>query len=575
MCRHVHSMNGKEHGCRWPSYLKAISPDDPEFDLLHDSDGYCLFHSSNLDWKLENGFYESFVALFLYLLEDPREERISFFDFHFVGVELPEELKIKGECERTIPFEKTVITKPVLIYDSVFHDEVMPERLIFRHEVYIAGCTFHNVVDFSNCAFGAEMQLCDNSVFHQRLAFSQRNRFLGVFEMARCTFHHSADLDNCHFNKTAYVEGCEFTNQEEGTFFMGVFERGLSFKNNKTGGLLNIQESVFRGESFIFDYSYDTTLHVQECHVEGTLIFSGTESQLLFNPTTILEIRPEHFGPNGKVIFDYCDLLNVTQQFLLDLGDLEKMEKVRVNPTCRIDRLKFVFDLETHDINQYVVEDFYRLVTRYFSHLFSTHLNVDFQRRVSERKTVVTYTSREDIGQVDFLEKLGVATHHLIHAANLKEGHRDAEELEEMRESFFRRLLSKAKQQAITEPEVKRLFDHNKNINVTFNVNELIMEKKENKQKSINLFGKTEQTMTNIEIGNTNTEIENKFRQAVQDVRNSPTFSDEKKEEILEALEELKVKMEKGEKVPQLFKDSLLSAAGSLASIASLFQGLA
>ena len=112
---------------------------------------------------------------------------------------------------------------------------------------------------------------------------------------------------------------------------------------------------------------------------------------------------------------------------------------------------------------------------------------------------------------------------------------------------------------------------------IHIHTNQFIMgDKNESKQTSINLFGKTTQSIKNI-IKGTKKEMksfETNYDLAVSEVKNSPTFSDDNKKAILEALSDLKDKVDNKKPVPQYLKDSLLSMTGSLASIASLFGNI-
>lgn len=578
MCKHTHKMEGKIHSCRWGAYILAISPNDPEFILVEDSAGYCLFHSQDLDWKLEQGFAEGFIALILYLLEDTSEERIVLHDFHFVGTDMEfTEREDHSYTERGLYFDSAIIKKEVLIYDAVFHEDISLHRLIFKDDVTIINSTFKQQVHLARCVFNESLEIGQGSKFENQFHAHHYNRFFNNLIFTDCTFTDVFDLENIYCSQALIIEENQFNNRNASFSLIGEFEQGLSIRNNLTPGLFSIEESIFHSDSLIYGIDRHSDFQLRDCRFIGTLILEGDEENLLFSPNSSIEIDPLHFSENGRIVFSWCDLLNLNQEFLSGLKDLEQTEKVIVNPSCKIDRLRLVYEYPYNDVNEWVLEDMYRIITRYFRHLFATNLNVEVVRKTKKRLMQVIYTSRENIDEKLFFERLEKTIHYVFSDEQLPKGQYSVVDLQEMRTSLAQRIAWQFGQGSLTQQTLLEQISHRGqvNINLITNKNEFIMgDKHENKQKSITIFGKTIQTMTNLFKGNKKSKTELLFTDAINEVQQHEGFTEVERESILEMLTELQNKVERGEAVPTFLKDSLLSTTGSMASIVSLLQAV-
>lgn len=576
MCKHTHQMNGKTHSCRWGAYILALAPNDPEFILAEDNAGYCLFHSRDLDWKRQKGFVESFMALSLYLNEDKSEEQLEFHDFHFVGWEEDED-NLGAHFDFNILFALTVISKDILLYDSTFYDHLYLERMIFRGDVTLINCTFQKQVHLNRCVFGESLDVSD-STFLDQLHTHHSNHFHVNLIFSDCNFSNVFDLENITCSAALIIEGNQFIGKESSFSLIGDFKGGIFIRHNKTPGFFSIEESTFYSESQIYGVNRESDFQLRYCRIYGTLLLEGDEENLLFGPNSTLELDSMSFGENGRIIFSWCDLLNLNQDFLHRVKDFEQNEKVIINATCKIDRLRLVYEYPYNDVNEFVMEDMYRIITRYFRHLHIINLNVEIIRKRTKRRMQIIYTTRESITQQVFFKRLETTIHYVFSNRPLPQGKFAITDLIVQRDALAQRMHLQLQQGSLNREEIIKQLSHegqiNINLNLITNKNEYIMEKHENNQKSVNIFGKSTQTITNIFKGNRKSNTELLFAEATKEVEEYADFNDKERTQILEMLIELKSKVDKDETIPSFLKDSLLSTAGSLASIGSLLQGI-
>jgi hypothetical protein len=574
LCKQIYSVKGDEKTCGWPAYIASLDPSgkDDDFVLPHDGEDLCLFHSHDIEWKRKNYCFESFITLLSYLNDDPRRDEIMLQNFIVTGIELEDQ---PGHPNHSCLFERHVFRKPLLMFDCVFCDEVEMTSVRFLDELCLVSCEFKEQLLITECRFDANVDAYDNCLFRGTLRL-HGNNFKSPFSIVQSTTEQGVDIDVNDFYGRFLLSDCQLLSGEENLYVMANFHNGFELRNNKTGDYLSLQECTFRGDCSIHNYSPTTTLHIEECTIGETFKFSGTNEQLLFSPDTRLNIEERHLLDGAIVTFDFCDFLNLNQDFLARSAELEKAEKVKINPTCSINRLQLSYEFVVSPEAEELFEDTFRLISRYFNTMFAVHLNVDIYRLTEGNRVQVTYTTREDISEEIFLNRLEHTVNKFL------EGRGEVAPIfVKERDQEIQRQAIRARVQKLNEARSlsaglwDKMLSHRGAIHVNVYANELFMgNKNENKQIGISLLGGVKQTNKVTNQGNTDRDVIEKITAAKREVAEHDVLTADQLILILELLSDLNDKVLDQNTVPKYMTKQLLSDAGSLASIAGLVQAL-
>ncbi len=373
--------------CNWANVYKsgvdnstgAVHPDFPI-----DSNGYCLFHSEDIEWKREQDFWQ-YLLICIGIL-GKREQEISMYSFHIIGEPDEALIQVHGEATdqdvNSISLTTALVPNKLRFFETVFHDQIHIERCIFRRGITLQDCAFKKGINVFASSFGAEMSI-SNSVFRRNLSFWSHCEFFGSFSLLDCIFEEKMDFCQSIFKTGASIDGNQFKGQEEPVLFEAVMEEGFSFRSNRSQTLVLFSNCVFFGDNLFYN-NILSQFHLERPVIQGSVAFVGTEQDLLFNANAVIELNPESYGEQGQVIFDYCNLLNLGSEFLSNAQELETNQKATILPSCRIDRLTIVYTYPYSRMNRWILGELSNLIGQYFEYYFSINLKIDIQRIVKQ-----------------------------------------------------------------------------------------------------------------------------------------------------------------------------------------------
>ena len=476
MCSHTYNVLGKKVECEWLSFYKDIVIDevfDLKFiDLPLDTFGKCIYHSTELTWKRKNHFFERLSELLIVLDTHKSQENIHFKDFHFVGLETNEiQLEIQSletfssEIENIdhrylLEFARKIVKKEVLIYDCVFHDAINLERCFFKGGFLLENCVFKKDVIAIGNVFKDDLTILDNASFYKNLSFSNYNVVCGKTEITNCRFQGRFDFDNVEFVGSVYIENNNFESKVEYVNFSGVFHSGLSFRKNETCALLSLDDCTFFKDSLFYNNKQHSAFHIENILIEGNIAFTGTEENLLFNTHTIFDLGTDSFGIIGHITFEYCDILQLGSSFLSNASELENQKLIKINPTCRLERLTVVYEYAYSKLKSAILSDFINIISRYFDYHYSINLNVDIQKDKKKNIARIVFKTTDDISDEDFKDKL-----RLFPSVNSEKQNKTAEEedLEYCLVSMVTRLIRHMEKTSLDVSELKDIASLNEN----------------------------------------------------------------------------------------------------------------
>ncbi len=393
-CKHTYQISGKDQSCTLHDFV-------PNVPIDHN--GYCIFHSQELKWKIKNNFLKYLTTL----SNSIRQNRLTTFGFHdfvFTG----ESIKFEGNHENKdlLYFNKMGFLPTLTFYDCTFCAEIELENCSFKSSVNFINCTFQNEVTLNGCTLFNELNIFDTCRFEEKLSFYNQNLFYSNVNIVNSDFRNDLDIDTAVFQGSLFIDENRFLIEQGLYVFSCVLNKGASFRNNLNIGLFNVEESRFLEQSLILNLSNSTSLQFSNNSILGEIRFQGNPESLLFNPNTVLEISSENFETNvSRIVFDYCDILNLSENLLRKLTEWEESEKVVLNESNKMSRFKSIHFIETRSINKNIIEDVCTLVTRFFQHLFNNKLTIRFERYITENKLKITIESKSLIAPDDFISK--------------------------------------------------------------------------------------------------------------------------------------------------------------------------
>jgi len=392
--------------------------------LPHDDKGFCIFHSEDIDWKRANNFWEYFLEIIGHLdkqLERKNEKKIRFYDCHIVGK--PDEFSIETAQKNnllptkinTIDLKNILLRSSLLFFNSTFHDPIHVERCVFKGGFSFHDCFFKEGINVFNSSI-SELSFF-NSIFSKNLSFWPQNTFYDRINLLRNVFEEKIDFVSTVFRGPASIDENRFKNEFEPSQFNCIFEKGFTFRNNHSVSLIYFTYCIFYDNTLFFDNNF-TDFHLENPLIKGSLAFVGTEESLSFNAHSIIELSNESFEDTGHVIFDYCNLLSLGNEFIANIKELELSQKVNIMPNCKINRLTIIYNYPYSKISQWFLADLAGLVQKYFDYYFSINLNIDIKRKVKQNHIQVIFKTSEKLSEHEFKERMGEFAHRISNAKN-------------------------------------------------------------------------------------------------------------------------------------------------------------
>ncbi len=355
MCNVIFSSNNKE--CNLKAYLGRSFPID--------SSGYCIFHSTDIEWKQENNFSKWFLKFFNKVRKDSGLDSYDFRKFIFVSKAGEERLNVFNE--EMIDFRRFVFDKEVFFSNSVFEGYTNFSGSIFNREAYFEGAKFRSV-DFAGSSF-------------DRLYFKDAE-IRGYADFQKCEFNEHVYFNHCKFKKRLY-------------FHRASFNSHTSFKYAEF-----FRQTNFEDVSYPTDWTVDYSNIV--VHPESIVHFKGLNFQnRLFENTTKGKI---HFKINednikGNILFESVDMHKIKHFDLL--VELAKKEKIEIGVCCGTSYQFYVKNVDDNiKLNVYKV--FLECFNRFLSNEYNLLFNVSFKEVESGYQ--IEFHSKEYIERDRFID---------------------------------------------------------------------------------------------------------------------------------------------------------------------------
>jgi hypothetical protein len=397
-----------EDSCLFPQFF--IDHKDKFKDkLLIDNEGYCLFHSKNNQWKIENKFKDRFLELLKIVTETntkiDKQHRI----YQFAGFIFPQYdtliidgLELKGSINLTdctfncsISFQNITISS-LDVERSNFKEKVSFNNVEFINSIYASNAIFQKGLLFTNCKLERNLYF-ENCMFHDE--DKQLGNYIGIIDcehvhylnfkgsvikprviIARSNFNYELNFDQCLINDEFSLEKCELN----GTISFKESEFLVKENSNPMMSSVHFSENLLTKK--------------------GKLIFIGKSSQddMVKNELSI------HFKekPEGLILFENFNLNKLYSSFKIKIPELEKEGVVEIGKGCRkYNCTTDTITIKASNSNQKLILDIVTVFCNFFEIEQGYSLGVEIIER-SKTQIKYFYFTDELITKEEFLSRI-------------------------------------------------------------------------------------------------------------------------------------------------------------------------
>ena len=310
-----------------------------------DEDGYCIFHSINIDWKKENNFNQRFLDLLTILnhqaniRKNNKEKRgtFNFEAFVFVGNNNIIDFSELEFIENTY-FKNAVFNEKLLLNNTTLKNGCQFDNTKFNNNVEINNTNFNDTATFQYSEFEGDFT-CQNSIFEGAVLFSSAI-FKNKFAIKKCNFDDFVMFDEISFNnKTAWALFDDLVFNKFAT---------VDFSNSKFEGLVRFKEIIFNADvSFInCFFSLLKSTNPRSCAVSFEKLSIGINAIVQYkgyDPYFRMFANDVFFSFDedvfGKIFFKNVDLSSLHYSSLKYFDTLKKQKKLIIKNGCVRDRV--------------------------------------------------------------------------------------------------------------------------------------------------------------------------------------------------------------------------------------------
>lgn len=416
MCKYKYhnKINNTDTPCQLQHYFFLLENDGI---LPFDDSGYCIFHSENIEWKRKNDFTDWLQKL-INLLDnyDNENSGITLDGVIFVGNSLLEEQefahKMRTGSENELHcfmFENIFCKKSITLNNAKFEDIIIIERFCLKNDLVLQTCHFSKGISIMHFVIGGDLHIY-NSHFQKRTVIANNdgtNKIYGGLYIEYSLFIGDSSFSELIINESCEINNNEFKHIENEICFNCSFLSGLKFSGNSATGL------TFSSCGFYYDNLFSELkllgkFLMYNPQISGKIKFVGNKNDLLFKPEieTIIGIDSECFEENGKITFEYCNIVNLGTTFSENYHNLKRLGKVDIGEGCRKYRIcSDIIPIPSTEINHNIIVELSTSFTNYYLYSEGKNLGVEFVSKEINNLQLYYYTD-EDISIEEFMSRL-------------------------------------------------------------------------------------------------------------------------------------------------------------------------
>lgn len=316
--------------------------------LPKDEQGYCIFHSSDLEWKRKTKFSDYLKEYISGCLTDGHLDKVDLQNITFVANSSTPSIKLSG----------LRFTKPLIITNCIIADDIDTRNCIFEEYVDVYKTTFEKVFNCRNSQFKDRTQFNDcvfkkpayfndtifdakgrlsylsftGSIFNEQANFSDI-QYLGAetdvnFQLV--TFEHNVYFSGSKFERQAIFNGSTFNANAD--FRNITFDNTLQFNPRLQNDIVHIVKFTtadFSNAIFQRSVQFQEAIFDQEVNFEGiqvkpnsSILFRGNEQRKVFERPVNFNVH--HDSIEGIITFEKTKVFWINKNQLPVLSQLEQ-----------------------------------------------------------------------------------------------------------------------------------------------------------------------------------------------------------------------------------------------------------
>jgi hypothetical protein len=418
MCNHKFKEKSRatHRKCRVQETLNlALSDPNLYFNLDYDSEGVCLFHSSDIGWKKQNKFAEKFESLLNIIIQSKLSPDFS--EFHFVADK--DSLVIKDK----------EIRKHLIFIECTFHDKLIIDNLNISNSTFV----------IEDCLFKKGFTLTDSTIDDIHLV----NTRTSTFGMNNVKVMYSTALFNYFISEKEFViNNCYFENGIDFNYAQFLDERSgaygelvnVEFLQSKIVGSANFIETQFNGSvtfndvefagsanfiDTIFSFTRRLTFENIKLSEHTMMQFrASNEAKKLFNSMVYFAIEEKDI--NGIIAFENVNFHNIQPTDKSYLLSLQKSGKVEIGHGCIKYRLQTpIRSIELRPENQSLVIELANTFSQFFKSSYGLNLGVEITGQ-DENYIHLFYFTDANISYKEFEKRLNKSESELWQLVSVK-----------------------------------------------------------------------------------------------------------------------------------------------------------
>ena len=409
--------NGIDTPCQLQHYFslnQAFLPSQNEKYILPiDEDGYCIFHSENIEWKQKNDFSGYLEKLFsiINLIDNEKiryETPNGFLDFDMRGIKWIAKDSDKQK-ENNILIEKLSFNNHISLnmHEGHFYDELRFNKITAENITFnFSDSTFEKTVSlessilkeisFENCKLKGGIIIgnqCEIKGFAEFNDMVVQDKFL----ISSSTFSGNIILNDSIFNTkdTIWLDNV-------------IFEDEVDFKNCTFNDVVYIENCEFDNEVFFTDSEFNKETHIHSNKFEGNVYFeSNSDSNKMFNAIMHLYVKEEDLF--GVIHFKNANLLNIPPAEKENLDNLRNNNKVKYNKGCIEYGTKTpIYTIKSEKINRNIVEEIANSFSNFCRYSKDFTIGVVFVKKEPNNIQLFYFTD-EILSEEEFASRLQMA----------------------------------------------------------------------------------------------------------------------------------------------------------------------
>lgn len=418
---------------------------EQNIDLPFDEKQMCLFHSEDIEWKVQNNCFERLLEVLAIWDKSEQIESLNCLQVVFVGKDNPEEVRTSiytdehgnttttKRFERIIDFSQMTFEKSFCAGDGVFIDKTSFFKTQFMREAHFDKAAFKSSVNFSAANFSSRGFFVESHFYGSAdfcgAVFAEDPLYQQCCSFALAEFHGwDVIFTQAIFQQVVSFEGTRFLlvknsighyEDAELMFDAVDFLGGCSFKNSVIEMACHFSQACFAQlcEFSNTQFAKDSPLYFERVNIAGQLKFEGTHDNRLLKNVTYLSVNPKKF--TGKIYFKNINLSYVPQDLRAELIRLSttNKEKVFIDSGCIKYRLTYEKTVKTDSDGQNLFVEMARIFVQYFQLFQHKQLGIEITERTTEQLTLLLF-SDEDIDQALWLEQIQACEGHFWQQLN-------------------------------------------------------------------------------------------------------------------------------------------------------------